>query len=149
MQSRTRYSAIIRVLIGACFTASLGCGGYTSPGEKLQRAVFRYNNAVRWSNYAVASEYIPADKRAAYLADRRDSSDDIRILEFDIDEVRHGNLASVAEVLVTYKWVSPASNVVNITTFTQHWDYGDEKVWILKKRVRTERKRANSIEDRL
>ncbi len=125
------------------------CGGYTSPGEKLQRAVFRYNNAVRWSNYAVAGEYIPPEERAEYLADRRDASNELRILEFNIDEVRHANLASKAEVLVTFRWVQPASNIVNNSTFTQHWHYGENKIWLLKKRVLTKRKQADSIEERL
>ena len=141
---------IIKLMVTTTFAAMLGgCGGYTSPGEKLQRAVFRYNNAVRWSNYAVAAEYIPADIREKYLSDRRDAANNLRILEFNIDEVRHANLASKAEVLVTYQWVKPSSNVVQNSTFTQHWHYGENKEWLLKKRVKTERKAADSIEQRL
>ena len=138
------------LLVAGVITAtSSGCGGYTSPGEKLQRAVFRYNNAVRWSNYAVAAKYIPEDTRQAYLAERRDASNNLRILEFNIDEVRHANLANKAEVLVTFQWVQPSSNVVQHATYTQHWHYGEDKTWLLKKRVKTERKAADSIEQRL
>ena len=150
MNTSCKRDWVIRLMAIVILAAvASGCGGYTSPGEKLQRAVFRYNNAVRWSNYAVAAEYIPADIRQKYLADRRDAANNLRILEFNIDEVRHASLASKAEVLVTYQWVKPSSNIVQSATFTQHWHYGEDKVWVLKKRVRTERKAADTIDQRL
>ena len=107
-----------------------GCGVmYTSPTEKLQMSVLRYNDAVRWRNLEAAAEHIQPDKRRAYMDLRRKAGGDLTILDYEISGVRQTEPNKRAEVLVQFTWNRLPSNVVQDTTFKQEWEYGDDKTW--------------------
>jgi len=131
--------------------ALVGCSaaGYKSPAEKLQEAVFRYNNAIRWRNYTTASEYIPGPKRAEYIDQRRTLDGEIKVLEWEINDVKHVGDAGHADVTVTFTFTRRSSNVLESATFLQDWNYGKTKQWLMDGQTRVERQtKPIKLEDR-
>lgn len=124
---------IARLLTGAALLAGLllGCGGTMSPQEKLVDAVHRYNNAVRWRNYELAATFVPVEKRDSYLSTRQGHEDDMRILDYEVEEIRQTEKNKSAAARVQFSWVRLASNVVAKTHFLQTWHYGENKQWTL------------------
>lgn len=123
---------LLASVVTAVAATTAGCTPYQTPTEKLGQTVHRYNTAVRWRNYQAAAKHIPDADREAYLSKRRALTDDMRILEFEVGEVRQTEANKVAEVLVHFTWTHRASNVVEHTHFKQTWNYGENKSWALK-----------------
>lgn len=128
------FAAMIRatLFLLMCAGPMLGCGGYKSPGEKLQESVLRYNDAMRWRRFEVASEYLPTAKREDFMDRQREQADRIRILEYDIDDVHQTVPNEKAEVVVKVKWLVSPSNIVQTIRVRQNWDYTAEKQWQLE-----------------
>ena len=117
-------------LLALLALAVTGCGVvYTSPTEKLEMSVLRYNDAVRWRNLEAAAEHVPAAKRRAYIDLRHKAGTDLTILDYDIAGVRQTEPNKKAEVIVQFTWNRLPSNVVETTTFKQEWEYGEDKIW--------------------
>lgn len=138
---------ITRLAIIATLTTALsGCmGGYQAPAEKLENSVYRYNDAVRWQRYEVASGYLPVDRREDYVQTQREAGDDLKILEYEIDQVRQTTENAEAEVIVRFTWLRNPSNIVQRTTIRQTWRYGEDKTWLMVAREKIERRPPSEV----
>ncbi len=120
--------------------AALGCGGYMSPTEKLDLAVLRYHDALRWRQYEVASTFIPDDKKKAYLETRRALDEDFRIHDVDVKEVRQVEAAKIAEVIIEVAYTETSSNVLERVKLMETWTYGEDRNWFLTKQEESKEK---------
>ena len=111
--------------------ATLSCSGGQGPHQKLVDSVHRYNEAVRWRAHEKAASYVPVAQRETYLETRRSSSKDMKILDYEIEQIRQVLKNQKAEARVRFSWVKMPNNIVQRTTFVQTWKYGENKKWTL------------------
>lgn len=149
MKSLLRVVRPLTFLLLVSGLSACSAAGYQTPGEKLQEAVFRYNNSIRWGNYVTASEYIPTEERAAYVDRRRDLQGEIKVLEWDINDVKHIGESAHADVTVTFTYTRRSSNIMESATFLQDWNYGKNKQWVMDGQEKVEREtKPVKLEDR-
>ena len=119
---------LVRVAILAALVVS-GCGGMQR-SEDLLTAVTTYNDGVRWSRFpAAASKLMPAE-RDAFLDERDQLADDLRITDYEVIRVRADQSAVRAVVQIKYTWFLDSRGIVHETHSVQDWERHG-KFWML------------------
>lgn len=134
---------LLIAILATTTLGQLGCSGpAATSGEHLRDHVTRYNESVRWQRFEAASEFVPEEKRARFLSRYRDTANDLRILEYGVEDVtRIGR--DRAQVTVRYEWIRHPSNTVETTYLAQEWALTDESTkWLLLDSKETQRKIA-------
>jgi len=121
---------MMRLITGLMFVSVLSCAGHQTPAIKLSDSVHRYNNAVRWQNYKVASNFVAPLERQNYLTTRSSQTKDMKVLDFEVFDVQHTKPNSEAEVKVRFTWHQLSSLQVRKTSFKQRWKYGKNRQWV-------------------
>ncbi len=110
-----------------------GCGATNkSATERLENDVFHYNHALRWKHYDKAAAFLPEHKKDDTLDKWRDTEDDVRILEVDIQRVKRLDLRH-ADVTVVFRKIEHSSNVVRTDKQIQSWHLDADRRWRLTK----------------
>lgn len=98
--------------------------------ELFKESVDNYNHAYRWQNYALAANYLPDAKRAAFVAAYDDEKKGIHIEDAQIITVKWLS-EDAAEVLVRYRFTMLPSVTLEDRRVLQHWHRVGER-WVLE-----------------
>lgn len=98
--------------------------------EKLKEAVEGYNQAFRWKSYERAAQYLPVEKRGAFVAAYDDDEKSLQLEDYNVARVDLIN-DDEATVAVRVRYLLLPSVVVENRTLTQHW-HKVEGAWILE-----------------
>jgi hypothetical protein len=121
------------------------CGAYQSTSAKLKDTAYRYNEAVRWQNYKSASRYVEESIREKYLEERRNQASELKVLDYEIVNVRQVKTNEEAEIQVRFTWHRLPSTVVQKKRIMQIWLYGkNRKWWFVRQEEVKEKKKPSS-----
>lgn len=123
-----RAAASILLAVGL-LSACASSRGETKAARFL-KAVERYNKAFRWKNYAVASDYLPQDRRALFITTYEDDDKSLSISDYRILKVDKAS-EDEATVSVRYRYTMLPSTSVKKRLVTQHW-YHVGEAWRLE-----------------
>jgi hypothetical protein len=137
MRDRRVSSNAVLALVAAALVA--GCGGGPSATETLMSAVRSYNDGVRWQRLPVAAASIPPAEREAFLDEREELADDLRINDYEVMRLELDDAGVRAKVRVEYTWYLDSVGQVHKTVSSQSWERHG-KAWLLaeERRVRGE-----------
>ena len=108
-----------------------GCGGPQSRSGELLTDVRGYAGGIRWQKYPQAAVRVPPPERSAFLSERAELEDDLRIADFEIAEVGYlGRGQDRARVVVKWTWHLDSRGIVNKTTTEQAWRRHGKR-WLL------------------
>jgi hypothetical protein len=125
----------------ACVLAVAGACGAASRhnGNDLVDQVRRYNEGLKWRRYPAAAVHIAPAERNAFLDERADLDDDLRIDLWELKRVGYTPGADRAQVRVEYTWHLDSRGIVHKTTSRQRWErHGDHWLVVDERRVRGE-----------
>jgi len=96
------------------------CGG-AQRSESLMEAVRTYNDGVRWERFTAAAAVVPARERDAFLDEREELAEDLRISDYEIVRVKDRG-PDAAEVQVKVTWYRDSIGTVKDTWAAQRWE---------------------------
>lgn len=136
---RTRRAAQVGALCLAAFALTAACGGSTNRRSALKDAVRAYNDAIRWGYIHEASIYIPADKRAEFMAGKRRAAATWRVHEVDLRQVHMGANHEKARVVVAITFSGGGDPRTQMHVVEQRWGW-KENQWLMvgTRRLKTE-----------
>jgi hypothetical protein len=105
-----------------------GCGAQARIGESLVDTVTAYNQGVRWGRFPAAAAHVPPEERAAFLDQRDELAEALRITDYELLEVEPAG--GGARVHVKYVWFSTEEDVVRETHADQLWERRG-KAWVI------------------
>lgn len=126
--------AVSCAMIALAAAALGGCGAPTTRGEQLREAVLGYNESVRWGRHERAAQWLPAQEREAFLAEKRRASASLHIHEIEIrqvDQAPDGRNARV-RVALTYSRVDDPR--LQTLWIEQLWQWTTTGGWMLLRR---------------
>ena len=127
------------VLSSVMLMASAGCGAAPKRGTTLIEDVRGYNDGVRWNHHVLAAKRIHPKERDAFLSERTDLEDDLRIGDYQVVHVKTAGSTDRARVKVKYMWHLDSKGQVHQTTTMQKWRrYGKRWLMVGERRVRGE-----------
>jgi hypothetical protein len=99
--------------------------------RELLYDVRAYNEGVRWVKLPQAAARIPPAEREAFLDEREQLEDDLRIDDFEITRLKmSGETNELADVQIKWTWHMDSKGIVRTTTSRQKWRrYG--KRWLM------------------
>ena len=104
---------LVTVMLAAC--------GSAQRQESLMEAVRTYNDGVRWERFTAAASMVPARERDAFLDEREELADDLRISDYEIVRVKERG-PDTAEVQVKLTWYQDSIGTVKDTWAAQRWE---------------------------
>lgn len=107
-----------------------GCGGQQKNVDDLIDSARGYHEGVRWRRYEdAAARRVPAE-REAFLDERSELDEDLRIDDYEIERVkiRTGHKAAILQV--KYTWHLDSVGVVHDTVVVQAWEHRGRD-WLL------------------
>jgi hypothetical protein len=126
MRRSSGYVLLVLVLIAAA-----GCGKTRKDHtEDLLRSSMRYQEGLRWSRFEDAAVLRPPPEREAFLDERDELSEDLKIDEYEVLRVHVTGEQRQARVQVKYTWHLDSVGVVHETVADQHWER-HEHGWML------------------
>jgi hypothetical protein len=111
---------------------SFGCGA-----SRLKRAnhllddVRRYHDGIRWGKLAQAAVRLPPAERDAFVNEREELGEDLRIADYELVRVRYVKGQMRAKVRVQYIWHLDSRGIVHKTWADQMWERLGKR-WILR-----------------
>jgi hypothetical protein len=115
--------------------ALLGACGHAPRGESLLDAARTYNDGVRWERFAAAAVAIPPAEREAFLDERDELAEDLRITDCEV--VRVKDEGDSATIQVKLNWYLESEGIAHDTWAKQTWEHHG-KSWriVAEERVR-------------
>jgi hypothetical protein len=83
-------------------------------------AVRTYNDGMRWSRFAAAASAVPARQRDAFLDEREELAEDLRITDYEV--VRVKDTGDAANVHIKLTWYMDSEGTVRETWAAQSWE---------------------------
>lgn len=121
--------------IAAMILAALvipGCGGKLKRANHLLDDVRGYHEGIRWNKFDQAAVRLPLRERDAFVNEREELSEDLRIADYELLRVRYarGNKLE-AKVRVRYDWHLDSRGILHKTWANEVWERQGKR-WILK-----------------
>ncbi|HAN32864.1 MAG TPA: hypothetical protein DCQ06_14815 [Myxococcales bacterium] len=140
-------SRAIGWMLCLCVVAS-ACASVRTRRTDLRDAIHSYNVAIRWGHIQKASMYIPAAKRANFVARKRAALAHMRIHEVHLRNVAVATDQSAAKVLLQVAFSVGADPIIRNHLVEQKWRFVDGQ-WLLisKRQVKKVRRDASSPSD--
>jgi len=115
-----------RLPLGLALAALTACAPSASDMD-LQRSVSVYNESVRWKRFQVASSFVPADARAAFLDRYLASEERLQIESLEVKSVAAipGEKVPTFDVFVAASLYTLPSNVLERVVLTERWQLVD------------------------
>ena len=88
---------------------------------QLRDDVRGYNDGIRWKNLPMASVRIPPAEREAFLDEREDVDEELRIGDYEIRRLRYSKSRNRAVVHIKWTWHMDNQGIVRQTTSRQMW----------------------------
>jgi hypothetical protein len=131
--------ALRNVLVLAVALASLppaGCGStQRASSEDLMGEIRFYLEGVRWQRYQDAVARLPPERREAFLDEREELDEDLRIDDYEIERVKVSADGRAAVVQVKYTWHLNSVGLVRTTVSELAWQRHG-KHWLVMAEVR-------------
>jgi hypothetical protein len=112
------------VLPALCIPALLlghACAGAYTPQEKLSQTASVYYEAFRWSKVQEMSEFIPTDQRQGFIEGFNDAFRGIRIVDYEIREIKLDKSKKTAAVTFAFSWHPEDDTYVRETVVLDKW----------------------------
>lgn len=112
--------------------STAGCGA-----SRLKRAnhllddVRGYHDGIRWGKLGQAAVRLPKAEREAFVNEREELADDLRIASYELVRVRYAKGKMRAKVRVQYVWHLDSRGIVHKTWANQEWERQGKR-WILQ-----------------
>lgn len=108
-----RIATLLLLVLAAC--------GHVPRAEGLMDAVRTYNEGVRWERFTAAAATVPARERDAFLDEREELADDLRITDYEVVRVKDKG-PDAADVQVKMIWYQDSVGTVRETWARQRWE---------------------------
>jgi hypothetical protein len=116
-------------------TIVLACAGQPKrSGELLTTDLRVYNEALRWRRYDDAAARLPVAQREAFLDERQELDEDLRIDEYEVERIKLDREEKTAVVLVKYVWHLDSTGIVHETLLEQDWEFQERGWWLVAER---------------
>lgn len=119
---------------------AFACGHMPQRGEEFMFSVRTFNDGVRWHRFVVAAGHVPAGERPAFINEREDLVEDLRISDWEVKSVVFGPKRKKAVVEIKYEWHRDSEGVLRKTTSAQRWERRGKR-WYM-----TEERRTRGVE---
>ena len=116
-QAGVRVSGVLLFVMLMAF----GCGGGVTPKVRLDMAVHKYSDALRWKRASVVASFLSDEAGVKYLEKHSAFGDDYRILDFEVQSMRPVEGGKKAISIIRFSWLRLPANVVEKTVLEQHW----------------------------
>lgn len=100
---------------------ALAACGHAPRGETLMDAVRTYNDGVRWERFTAAAAAVPARERDAFLDEREELAEDVRISDYEVVRVSDRG-PDAADVQIKLTWYRDSVGTVKNTWARQRWE---------------------------
>ena len=104
----------------------LGCGVGMGKNEDLMFDVRTFQEGLRWRKYDMAANHVPAAAREQFLEAHEDVDEDLRIDDYELEQVKITDEG--ATIRVKYTWHLDSVGTVHDTVCEQRWER-QGKVW--------------------
>lgn len=108
-----RSVAMLLLVFAAC--------AHAPKSEGLMEAVRTYNEGVRWERFTAAAAAVPARERDAFLDEREELAEDLRISDYEVVRVKDKG-PDTADVQVKVTWYQDSVGTVRETWARQRWE---------------------------
>ncbi len=108
------------VVVAMGFAISSVACAHAPRGQPLMDAVRTYNDGVRWSRFTAAASAVPARQRDAFLDEREELAEDLRITDYEV--VRVKDTGDAANVHIKVTWYMDSEGTVRETWAAQSWE---------------------------
>jgi len=123
------------VLVIAVAAAAAAACSHVPKGESLLDTARTYNDGVRWERFAAAATAVPPREREAFLDERDELAEDLRITDYEIVRVKERD--DSAEIQVKLSWYLDSEGTVRDTWARQSWErHGRSWRIVAEERVR-------------
>lgn len=128
-------SIVLTLTLGAL---AISCGNANLKSRtQLRDDVRSYNDGIRWRNLPASSMLIPPKERDAFLEEREEVDEELRIGDYEVKRVRYNDARTRALVHVKWTWHMDNEGIVRDTTSRQLWKrYGKQWLMVEEFRVR-------------
>lgn len=113
--TRTCILAATALLSGCMLIDNIG------PSQRFSDSVHELNEQARWGRIDLAMQGVTPEHRAAFIAQHRSWSHDVRVADVDVTNLEmqlpDGSLAST----VSYSWIDERTMELHTTTVRQRW----------------------------
>jgi len=101
---------------------ALACGGGAKRTDDMMHDIRAFNEGLRWDKLPQSAIRIPPAERDAFLDEREQLQDELRIDDFDITRLKtEGKLKERANVQIKWVWHMDREGIVKTTTSQQRW----------------------------
>lgn len=101
---------------------AVGCGAGSKSTQDMMYDIRAYNEGLRWDKLPQSAIRIPPAERDAFLDEREQLQDELRIDDYDITRLKtEGESKERAKVQIKWTWHMDREGIVRTTTSEQHW----------------------------
>ncbi len=119
---------LIHAVLFATASGLLGVAGCAAQsGDELSRAVYQFNDSLRWKRFNTAASYLPTAKQAEFLARYLAHEPDLHIDRLEVQSVsRTDDTPSYDVVVVAEAYLLP-STVLKRVVMVEHWQVDSDR----------------------
>jgi hypothetical protein len=122
-------------LWGFLMVVVCGCAGGMTAQVRFDRAVHKYNDALRWKRASVVASFLSDKAATQYLEKHSAFGADYRLLDYEVQSMRPVDQGKKAVSVVQYSWLRLPANVVEKTVLEQQWTEHEGRWKIFKQEV--------------
>ncbi len=113
----------------------MACGGGVKRNQDMLYDIRAYNEGLRWDKLPQSAIRIPPAERDAFLDEREQLQEELRIDDFDITRVKtEGETKERANVQIKWVWHMDREGIVKTTTSEQRWKRQGSR-WLMLREV--------------
>ena len=113
----------------------MACGGSAKRNDDMMYDIRAYNEGLRWDKLPQSAIRIPPAERDAFLDEREELQDELRIDDFDITRLKtEGETKDQANVQIKWVWHMDREGIVKETTSEQRWKRHGSR-WLMLREI--------------
>ncbi len=109
------------VILPAALVLAAACAGEYSPRDRLITTTTHYYEAFRWSKADEMQDYVSPDMQLAFRKEYEEKYRDIKIVDYEVTEIRLDDSKKSARVTVAFSWHPPDETIIREAVVVDTW----------------------------
>jgi len=114
-------------IIAAVLILAAACAGEYSPRDRLITTATRYYEAFRWNKASEMQDYISPDMQLAFRKEYEEKYRDIKIVDYEVTEIRLDDSKKSARVTVAFSWHPLDETIIRDALVVDTWKSSKSK----------------------
>jgi hypothetical protein len=113
--------------MAAAATLAAACAGEYSPRDRLITTTTHYYEAFRWSKADEMQDYVSPDMQLAFRKEYEEKFRDIKIVDYEVTEIRLDDSKKSARVTVAFAWHPLDETIIREAVVVDTWKSSKSK----------------------